>query len=189
MIEAITYLERLREIALDQHGFVTAAQALEEGIARPELAKLVSRERIDHVAHGVYRIPQVPATEYDNFMLAVLWTGAPEACLSHDTALAIRELSDINPNSIHITVAENRRIKRRGGEGYTLHHEDLEPQQICWLDGIPIVDVRTAISQCIKSGVPSYLIRQAIEQAGKTSELCSSTQMQLLTMMEERNAE
>lgn len=28
MNEAVTYLEQLREIALDQHGFVTAAQAV-----------------------------------------------------------------------------------------------------------------------------------------------------------------
>lgn len=96
MAEVVTYLERLREIALDQHGFVTAAQAVAEGIPKTELPKLAARERVERVAHGVYRIPQVPATPYDNWALAVLWTGAEEACLSHETALAAWDVSDVN---------------------------------------------------------------------------------------------
>ena len=79
MNEVVTYLERLREIALDQHGFVTTAQAVVEGIPKTELPKLAARGRIERVAHGVYRVPQVPATAHDNWALAVLWTGAAEA--------------------------------------------------------------------------------------------------------------
>ena len=40
MPEPLTYLERLREIALDQHGYVMAAQAAKLGIPRVELVKL-----------------------------------------------------------------------------------------------------------------------------------------------------
>lgn len=61
----VTYLERLREIALDWHGFATAAQAVAEGIPKTELPKMAARERIERVRHGVYRIPQVPATPSD----------------------------------------------------------------------------------------------------------------------------
>ncbi len=96
MNEVVIYLDQLHEIALDQHGFVTTTQAADAGVSRPELAKMVARNRLERVAHGVYRIPQVPETQYNPFMLAVLWTGVPEACLSHDTALALRERSDIS---------------------------------------------------------------------------------------------
>ena len=78
----VTKLERLREVALDQHGFVTTAQAVEEGISHAELSTMVARDRLEHVAHGVYRVPHVAATEFDQYQLAVLWTGASEACLS-----------------------------------------------------------------------------------------------------------
>ena len=68
---------------------------------------MAARDRIERVAHGVYRVPQVPETPYDLWALAVLWTGAEEACLSHETALAAWDISDINPERIHLTVGES----------------------------------------------------------------------------------
>lgn len=64
-------------------------------------------------------------------------------CLSHETALAAWDVSDINPDRIHVTVGRTRRPRRAGGE-------------------------RTTIAQCSASGVPTYLIRQALERAGRT---------------------
>jgi predicted transcriptional regulator of viral defense system len=69
------------------------------------LSTVVARDRLQRVAHGVYRVPQVAETEFDQYQQAVLWTGASEACLSHATALAAWEVSDINPDRIHLTVA------------------------------------------------------------------------------------
>jgi predicted transcriptional regulator of viral defense system len=183
----VTKLERLREVALDQHGFVTTAQAIEKGVAHAELSTMVARDRLERVAHGVYRVPQVAATEFDQYQLAVLWTGAPETCLSHDTALAAWEVSDINPDHIHLTVACRRRIRRVGGGLYVVHHEDLDPKQVNWWQGIPTANVPTAIAQCITSGVPTYLIRQALEQAGRTSRLLTSDAERLVKALEARD--
>ena len=68
MNETVFDIERLREAALDQHGFVTAAQAFDLGVSRATLSKLTSRGRIERVAHGVYRVPQVPASRFNRFM-------------------------------------------------------------------------------------------------------------------------
>ncbi len=187
MTEPVTYLEKLRDIALDQHGLVATSQAEAAGIPRAELAKMVARNRIERVAHGVYRIPQVPDTEYAPFMQALLWTGTPEACLSHDTALALRELGDINPTKIHITVKKGRRIKRAGGGGYLLHFEDIPSEQKTWFHGMSIVDVPTAIEQCIAINVQSYLIEQAIDKAGKTSDLPKPDRVRLTKLLKDRN--
>jgi predicted transcriptional regulator of viral defense system len=170
----LTQLERLHEVALDQHGFITTAQALVAGVSDASLAMMVRRGRLERIAHGVYRVPQVPVTQYDPFMLAVLWTGVDEACLSHDTALAAWEISDINPTAIHLTVAKRRRIKRVGGNGYVLHRENLTPEQVTWWHEIPIVTISTAIEQCIRTGVPTYLVRQAIERAVPTGGLLAA---------------
>lgn len=188
MSEPRTDLERLREVALDQHGFVTTAQALESGVSDASLAMMVRRDRLERVAHGVYRVSQVPVTQDEPFMLAVLWTGVPEACLSHETALAVRELSDINPTAIHVTVTRRRRIQRAGGEGYVLHREDLAPDQMTWWHQIPIVTIAVAISQCITSGVPTYLVRQAIEQASATGDLLHAERAALTDRLEARHA-
>ncbi len=187
MNEIVTNIDTLREIALDQHGFVTCQQAIDAGVSQPGLSMLVKRERLEKVAHGVYRVPQVPAGSYDQFMKAVLWTGAPEACLSHDTALDAYGVSDINPTEIHLTVAKKRRIARQGGQGYVLHHQDLKPEQVGWWEEIPIVTLPTAIEQCINGSVQAYLIEQAIEGGVKTGKIRKEEQMRLYEMLEARS--
>lgn len=186
-MNAVTKLERLREVALDQHGFITTAQAIEDGVSHAELSTMVARRRIERVAHGVYRVPQVAEAEYDQYQLAVLWTGAPEACLSHDTALEVWGVTDINPDRIHVSVARCRRLRRAGGERYVIHYEDLTSQQVTWWQGIRIVTVPTAIAQGIASGVPTYLIRQALDRAGRTSILSAADRDRLVVDLEARD--
>jgi len=183
----VTHVDRLREVALDQHGLVTYRQALDAGVSQPELSKLAARERIERVARGVYRVPQVPGREFAPFMEAVLWTGAPEACLSHDTALAARDISDISPDAIHLCVGARRRLRRAGGDRYVIHHQGLVSGQVGWWQGVPCVTTATAIEQCIASGVPTYLLRQAIANAGRTSDLLAEDAQRLTHALEVRH--
>jgi len=167
MKEIATNIDRLREIALDQHGLVTTEQAMDVGVSKASLSMLVKRDRLARMAHGVYRVPQVPETQYTRYMLALLWTGAPEATLSHETALAAYDVCDVNPSTIHITVSKNRRIKRNGGDAYTLHYQDLDPEMVSWWEQIPIVTLKTTLEQCVKLGTPDYLLTQAIEKSAR----------------------
>lgn len=102
-MKTLTDIEKLREIALDQHGLVTTAQAEEAGVSRPALSYLAKHGRIDRVDRGIYRISQVPITENDRLQQALLWAGE-ESYLSHDTALAAWDICDINPMKIHISI-------------------------------------------------------------------------------------
>ncbi len=153
---------QLWNVALDQHGYVTRANARELGIDKHTVDMLSARRQIHRVAHGVYRFPQLPATEFDPYMLAVLWTATTTACLSHDTALAAHEVCDINPHRIHITVPNARRIRRTGADRYAIHRQDLTAEQIGWWQQIPTTTLPTTIAQCVASGVPGYLLRQAL---------------------------
>ncbi len=179
--------QQLWEPAVNQYGFVTTTDVAEAGLTKAMIDSLVARGRLSRVAHGVYRFPEMPATEFDPYMLAVLWTGAPDACLSHDTALAAYEVCDINPNRTHVTVNRKRRIRRTGGERYIIHYEDLQPQQIGWWQQIPTVTLLTAIEQCIHTGVPAYLIRQAIINASKTGALRADDRKRLTTELRKRD--
>ncbi|MDR1442991.1 MAG: type IV toxin-antitoxin system AbiEi family antitoxin domain-containing protein [Bifidobacteriaceae bacterium] len=189
MQEVVTDLDRLREVALDQHGFVRASQALDAGVSEASLGMLARRDRLERVARGLYRVPQVPATRFDPYMKAVLWTGFPEACLSHDSALDAWEISDINPGHVHVTVGSARRIRRRTvPDGYVIHRQDLTPEEVTWWESIPTVTPATAIRQCLETGVPTYLIRQALERAGRTG-LVRGLELERLTgLMEDRYA-
>ena len=187
MNEAVTALERLREIAMDQHGLVTTVQALDVDVPHASLSKMVSRGRLERVARGVYRVPQVGYTPQVPYMEAVLWTGAPEACLSHETALDVYAISDINPVKYHVTVGKRRRIRRAGGERYVVHHEDLRPEQIGWWEQVPAVNPEVAIEQCIRDGTPTYLLRQALERGRSDGRLMAEDADRLTELLEHRH--
>ncbi|MCL2024188.1 MAG: type IV toxin-antitoxin system AbiEi family antitoxin domain-containing protein [Coriobacteriia bacterium] len=187
MNEIVGNIDKLREIALTQHGYATTQQALDAGVTKRALADLTKRNRLERVVFGVYRVPQVPYTQYDAFMLAVLWTGVPEAVISHETALDMYDVSDINPTKIFVTVATNRRIRRKGGEHYVVYHQDLRPDQIGWQEEIPSVKLPTAIEQCIESGVPTYLLDQAIERGRAKGLLTIDDEKTLTQKLEERS--
>ena len=49
------------------------------------------------------------------------------------------------------------------------------------------MNVPTTIAQCIASGVPTYLIRQALDRAGRTSRLPTADAKQLAAALEARD--
>jgi predicted transcriptional regulator of viral defense system len=171
---------------MDNYGYVTVREAIDLGIDRLTVDKLAQRGALDHAARGVYRFPQFPPTEYDPYMLALKWTGVPEACLSHDTALAAYEVCDINPDRIHITVPAGKRLRRRGGEMYVVHYENLIREDVTWWEQIPTATLETAIGQCIDTGVPTYLLRQAITTAAGRGRIRKDTATELGNRLEER---
>lgn len=175
-------IDRLREVAVDQYGYVTTAQATEVGVSNSSLSMLVKRKRLDRVLRNVYRVPQVPPTGYDRFMLALLWTGVLEAALSHETALDAYEVCDVNPTSIHVAVDSGRRIRRSGGKGYAIHYQALGANQVGWWEGMRCVKLGVAIAQCAAEGTPTYLLMQAVEN-GRKKGLLSKKETERLSAM------
>lgn len=176
---------QLWDVALDQYGFVTTEDARRLGINVVELGKLAFRKQLGRVAYGIYRFEQLPATQFDPYMLATLWTGG-RGVLSHDTALELYELSDINPAKIHLTVPEGYRPRRQGGEIYEVHHETLDQTQVRRFKGIPTVTPATAIDQAIRSGVPSHLVNQALATARDRGLVTKAEQADLSRRLQDR---
>jgi predicted transcriptional regulator of viral defense system len=165
----MTLRTELWPIAASQYGFVTTQDARELGFSAVELAKLASREKLERISQGLYRFPELPQTERDDYMRAVLATGAPDAILSHDTALLVHDLCDINPEIIHVNVGKHR--VRRTISGVQLHSDPISPRERSWWEGIPVVTVRTAIEQGVATRVPMHLLHQAIETARTRGQL------------------
>jgi predicted transcriptional regulator of viral defense system len=180
--------DMLWEVSENQHGFITTRQAADLGVSRQAVVMLARRGTLDRAAWGVYRFPQYPVSEFDPFMLAVLWTGCRDACLSHETALDAYQISDINPNTVHVTVPKSCRIRRANGEGYVVHHENLDRADIGWWQEIPTVTAAVAIGQCIDYGTPTYLLRQALERERQSGYLTTAQQDRLAESLEKRHA-
>jgi predicted transcriptional regulator of viral defense system len=157
-------VDLLWQLAVDRHGFVTTREATAAGVAPTELVKLAHRGRLERPVHGVYRVPYVPVGPLDDYMLATLWP-AGRGVISHETALQLHDLCDIEPERIHITVPPGYRPRRHGGELYVIHHEHLGAEDLTWHEGIRIVTPARAIEQAIETHVAPHLVGQAIETA------------------------
>lgn len=164
---SVTIREKLWDVALDQYGYVTTVDAKRLGVPTAELIKLGGRGKLIRSAQGVYRFPDYPVSPRGQLMEAVLWTRDPFAVLSHDTALDVYELSDINPDVIHITVPKREKPIRRNvtPKEYVVHYQNLQADQRYYWEQIPCVTVETAIDQEIAARVRPDLIAQAIDQA------------------------
>ena len=177
----MTARDELWDVAVDQYGYVTAFNAHDLGIPVVELGKLASRGKLERVSYGVYRFPEWPVAANDHLMEAVLWTRDRRGALSHDTALSVYELSDINPDRVHVTVAPKSRALQRVQvpEPYAVHYQCLRDDQIGWWEMIPTVTVVTAIEQCIDTRVRPDLILQAISTAGRLGRITPETSERL----------
>jgi predicted transcriptional regulator of viral defense system len=156
----MTLLDR----AQHQYGFLTPQDARELGVDPTQLRLMAARDTLERRGRGIYRVPVVPPTQLDDYMEATLWTGR-RGVLSHDTALDLYELCDVNPSAIHLTVPRGFRTRRAVPETYRLHRFDLDPGEVAWHEGIPIVTPERAILGGIEQALGWHLIDQAIETA------------------------
>ncbi|MBU4214527.1 MAG: hypothetical protein KJ792_07720 [Actinobacteria bacterium] len=58
-----------------------------------------------------------------------------------------------------------------GGEGYVVHYVDLTEGEVGWWNQIRTVTLPVAIGQCIVTGLPGYLLRQATAVAADRGDL------------------
>ena len=157
-------LDVLMEVAVDHGGYIPTRAARERGIAPARLVTLARRGSLERFGHGLYRIPGYPIDRNDDLIRAVLWTNERGA-ISHETALGLYELADVNPVAIDVTVDKDYRIARAGGERYRVYREDLDERIVRLHEGVRVVDVATSIRGAMAQGVGTALIFDAIDRA------------------------
>ena len=154
----------LLDRAQEQYGYVTPADARELGVDPTQLRLMAARHTLERRGRALYRMPIVPPTTRDAYMEATLWA-QHRGVLSHETALDLHELCDVNPAAIHLTVPCSFRTRRAVPEIYRLHRFDLDPAEIRRHEGIPIVTPERAILGGIEQALGWQLIDQAIATA------------------------
>lgn len=154
----------LLDQAQQQYGFLTPKDARDAGVDPAQLRLMVARHTLERRGWGLYRMPTVPPTHLDAYMEAVLWTGRRGA-LSHETALDLYDLCDVNPSAIHLTVPRDFRTRKSPPAAYRLHRAAIDEADLRWHEGIPIVSAQWAISGGIANHLGGELISQAIDTA------------------------
>lgn len=163
-IAHMTIWARLVEVAAEQHGYVTTRDARDIGVDPVQLRLLASRGRLERAGRGVYRVPVLPRGEHDDLAAAVSWT-LGRGVISHESALALHALADVNPSRIHLTVPRDNHPRAAGGKMYRVHRRGLPATDITSIDSIPVTTVARTIKDCIDTGTDPYQLRIAIERA------------------------
>jgi hypothetical protein len=156
--------DRLREVAITQSGYFTIAQALEAGFT--SAAQLEIHERVEPCAEGVYRFILHPPSEHEDLVVTWLQT-EKQGVFSHDTALALHELSDILPVRQHVTVP----LGWKPIEGMALspntvvHYGLITDEEKSWMGPIPFTKPLRTLVDCIDDALPPDIIDQALSDA------------------------
>lgn len=121
--------QALVAIAAQQGGYFTAQQALVAGYAYPRQHYHVQAGNWERVARGIFRLREYPMPPRDDLIVLSLLShnraGEPQAVVSHETALALHELSDVNPAHIHLTIPPG--FRRQMPPEVILHRASLKP--------------------------------------------------------------
>lgn len=156
----------LFEVASDQFGFITSEDVRELGGQDGALVDMARAGHLDRVARGLYRFRSYPTDERDELMAATLWPRRL-GVISHDSALDLWDLCDVNPNRIHVTVPRSARLRRRVPPTYEVHERDLEPGELANVDGIPVVTPLRAILDGLERRLDRRLVDQAMNTAAR----------------------
>lgn len=100
--------EALFETASGQAGYFTTNQAIGHGFSSALLTHHARTGRFVRIARGLYRLRDYPSTAGEEIVAAWL-RQAPDAVVSHESALELLGLSDIIADRVHLTVPRQRR--------------------------------------------------------------------------------
>ena len=174
----MTLFRRLAARAADQHGYVTVDDAREVGGTPMALLMLAKRGALEHVDHGLYRIPDLAVGPLAQFQEAVL--RIPGAVLSHDTALELLDLADVNPRQVHVTAPRAYRVRKRLPDWMVVHRDRLDDDDIDGHEGLPVVTPARAIIDAIEDGVGARFVTQAIDTARRRNLLTTPEETRVL---------
>jgi len=151
----------LYAIAEAQGGYFTTEQAQEVGFSRRQLTYHASTGRFERVRRGIYRLTLFPHSPYEDLFIAWLRTGK-QGVISHESALALYDLSDVMPAEIHLIVPPTA---SRRHPGLRLHTNRLEPDDITTYQGLPVTTVPRTIAHVSAAGLADELVIQAVQEA------------------------
>ncbi|NDC53760.1 MAG: hypothetical protein EBZ74_05585 [Planctomycetia bacterium] len=163
-------LRHLTEVATSQGGYFTARQAESAGYAASHLSYHIRAGNFERAGHGLYRIPTLPLSDHDDLVRLWLWSRGrddrPQAVISHQTALALHDLAELIPTTIHLTVPPG--FRKRRPRACLLHKGIVEPAATQPFDAIAVTTpLKTLRDLASDHSMPTEQFRNAVSTAVK----------------------
>lgn len=170
---------QLRRLAATQNGYFSAAQALELGYSYPQQSYHTKQGNWKRVARGIYRFPEWPVGDHDDLVRWTLWSRGL-GVVSHDTAISVHDLGDVNPKRVHLTVPPGFRAK---ADGVVLHHAELREGDTWEREGYQIT---TPFRTALDAAASELSLEQLIQVVKNVCELAPYTAAKQLRQEAER---
>ncbi len=170
----MTKYDEIYEIAADNHGLISSAQARQAGVSNNELVQYARRGRITRVGHGLYKLVQWVPEPGDAYAWAVATIG-PDAFLYGESVIAMLDLAPTNPNRFF--VATPRRVRKKLPENFRVE-QAKDSERVMIYDGIPCQSVYDAILSCKDKMLPERL--EAAARAAREEGLIDERQFRFL---------
>lgn len=157
----------LYRIAEAQAGYFTAGQAIGSGMDRSTLSHHArAGGRYVRIRQGLYRLRQFPPGPHEEVVAAWLPVCEIGAVVSHESALELFDLSDVIPNSIHLSLPRSKRGQRRR-PGVQFHMLDHPPKgaDVRTVGALPVTSPERTIVDALETGTQLEQIKLAVHQA------------------------
>lgn len=161
--------KQLLEIAEAQGGFFTPKQAKDAGFDERNHPYHVRVGNWVREHRGIYRLAYFPPVERPDLILWSLWSrdrrDVPQGVYSHQTALAIHDLSDLMPAKLHMTVPKSFRRNSEVPDNLALHRADLLEKAIEERHGYRVTrPLQTLIDLLVVGDLPRDILQQALRE-------------------------
>ena len=162
--------DRIFKVVESQHGVFTTKQAVDAGYERKTHTYHVGAGNWIREYRGIYRLAHYHIDDEAEYVIWSLWSRnrgeIPQAVYSHETALSLYELSDVNPSKLHMTVPRAFRRNSEIPAHLVLHKGELDDAEIEQREGYSLtMPLRTVLDLSSVETVSRDLVEQAIIQA------------------------
>jgi predicted transcriptional regulator of viral defense system len=162
-----TDIRGLEAVAYEQSGYFTSEQARTHRVSRQLLNHHVKQGRFEQVRRGLYRVRGFPSSQNDDIREKWMAVGPEKAIVSHESALALLELSDNIPDEVHLLVPRRYRGLRRPA-GVVIHtFPDAETIPTLRRDGMTVTAAARTLVDVADELQPEQsemAVRQALNQ-------------------------
>ena len=162
--------KELYQIAEAQGGYFTAKQAASLGYASNKRAYHVQAGNWLREHRGIYKLALFPEPDRSDLILWWLWSrdrsDQPSGVYSHQTALSLHGLTDVNPSQLDMTVPPSFRRGVPVPRILRLHYGNVPAAEQEVLFQIPVTSaLRTILDVWEEGSLPKGALRQAFQQA------------------------